>query len=45
MKIYFAKEKSGGEWEAIRMGFGGFEEEGIKKAIEVFSKIWYSCLK
>ncbi len=45
MKIYFAKAKSGGEWEAIRMGFGGFEEDEIKKAIEVFSQVWYSCLK
>ncbi len=45
MKIYFAKDKSGGEWEAIRMGFGGFEEHEIEKAIEVFSQVWYSCLK
>ncbi|NQY92918.1 MAG: PLP-dependent aminotransferase family protein [Campylobacteraceae bacterium] len=45
MKNYFAKAKSGGEWEAIRMGFGGFEEDKIEKAIEVFSKIWHNCLK
>jgi len=45
MKIYFAKAKSGGEWEAIRMGFGGFEEKEIEKAIEVFSQVWHSCLK
>jgi len=44
LKIYFAKEKAGGEWQAIRMGFGGFEEDEIEKAIEAFSKVWHQCL-
>jgi GntR family transcriptional regulator/MocR family aminotransferase len=44
IKLYFAKEKSGGEWEAIRMGFGGFTESEIKKAIEIFSNIWFQCI-
>jgi GntR family transcriptional regulator / MocR family aminotransferase len=36
IKIYFTK----GDWKRIRMGFGGFKEEEIEKAIEAFSKIW-----
>lgn len=44
IKLYFAKEKSGGEWEAIRMGFGGFNEDEIVKAIKVFRMIWDKCL-
>ncbi len=38
--IYLAKERSGGEFEAVRMGFGGFKLEEIEEAIEAFSKIW-----
>jgi GntR family transcriptional regulator/MocR family aminotransferase len=46
IKLYFAKERSGGEFEAIRLGFGGFSEEGIIEAMEAFSKIWHkSCIK
>jgi len=40
IKLYFAKERSGGDFEAIRMGFGGFSEDEILKAVEAFSKIW-----
>ncbi len=43
IKIYFTKDVSGGNWDAIRMGFGGFEEE-IPKAIKLFSKIWFQSL-
>lgn len=39
MKLYFAKENSGGEWDAIRMGFGGFEMEEIEPAVKAFAKI------
>ena len=45
IKIYFAKERCGGEFEAIRMGFGGFGLDEIQEAVEAFSEIWWeSCL-
>lgn len=44
IKIYLAKERSGGNYEAIRMGFGGFGEEELVEAIEIFSKIWKESL-
>ena len=40
IKLYFAKERSGGEFEAIRMGFGGFSEEELVEAIEAFVELW-----
>lgn len=43
IKIYFAKERSGGDFEAIRMGFGGFLLEELEEAIEAFSKIWHQA--
>jgi len=44
IKIYLAKEKSGGEFEAIRMGFGGFSQEALKEAVEVFGGVWRECV-
>ena len=41
IKIYFAKNNSGGDWDAIRMGFGGLKYEEIVPAIEIFSNIWH----
>lgn len=41
IKIYFAKDVSGGDWDAIRMGFGGLKEEEIENAVNLFSKIWF----
>jgi len=38
--IYLAKERSGGDYEAVRMGFGGFKFNEIDGAIEAFSKVW-----
>ncbi len=38
--IYLAKERSGGEFEAVRMGFGGFRLEEIDMAVEEFAKYW-----
>ena len=38
--IYLAKERSGGEFEALRMGFGGFRLEEIDEAVKAFSAIW-----
>ena len=40
IKLYFAKERSGGDFEAIRMGFGGFMLSEFEDAIEAFSIIW-----
>ena len=40
IKIYLAKERCGGEFEAVRMGFGGLSEEEVLEGVEVFSKIW-----
>jgi len=44
IKLYFAKERSGGEFEAIRMGFGGFSQDELKEAIEQFAKVWHKSL-
>ena len=41
IKIYLAKERCGGEWEAVRMGFGGLSLEEIPQAIECFSEVWH----
>jgi len=38
--IYLAKERSGGDYEAVRMGFGGFRLCEIESAIEAFAKVW-----
>ena len=45
IKVYLSKERSGGDFEAIRMGFGGFEEKELEKAIIAFSNVWYQALK
>ena len=43
IKLYFAKERSRGDFEAIRMGFGGFSEDELVEAIEVFVGVWEKC--
>ncbi len=45
IKLYFASDISNGEWEAIRMGFGGFMEDEIEEAVKAFSQIWYKAFK
>lgn len=40
IKLYAAKENSGGEWDALRMGFGGFEMEEIEPAVKAFAEIF-----
>jgi GntR family transcriptional regulator/MocR family aminotransferase len=40
IKIYLAKERSGGDFEAVRMGFGGFRLDEIDEAVKIFSKVW-----
>ena len=42
--IYLAKERSGGEFEAVRMGFGGFKLEEIDEAVKAFSLVWKEIL-
>ena len=44
IKIYLAKERSGGDFEAIRMGFGGFTQDELKDAVAMFGKVWRECL-
>ena len=44
IKLYFAKERCGGDFEAIRMGFGGFNENKLEEAIKVFTSIWYKSV-
>jgi len=38
--IYLAKERSGGAYEAVRMGFGGFRVEEIDDAVRAFADVW-----
>ena len=45
IKLYLAKERSGGEFEAIRMGFGGFSEEQIVDAVDAFCLVWERALR
>lgn len=40
MKLYFTNDCSLIEWEAIRMGFGGFEMEEIEPAVEAFAEVF-----
>ncbi len=44
IKIYFAKNNCGGDWNAIRMGFGGLLENEIENAVKIFSKIWFESI-
>lgn len=40
IKVYYAKDKTNGKWQAMMMGFGGFKEEQIEEAINAFTSIW-----
>jgi len=42
--IYLAKERSGGDFEAVRMGFGGFRLDEIEGAVEVFAGVWATTI-
>lgn len=44
IKLYYAKERSGGSFEALRMGFGGFDEEKLLEAIDAFAHIWHQAI-
>ena len=43
IKLYFAKDVCGGDWDAIRMGFAVFKEEELEPALEMFSRIWHEA--
>ena len=43
IKIYLMKEKSGGNIEALRLGFGGLSLDEIPKAINEVKNIWNQC--
>ena len=43
IKLYFAKDVCGGDWDAIRMGFAVFNEEELEPALEMFSRIWHEA--
>jgi GntR family transcriptional regulator/MocR family aminotransferase len=45
IKLYFTKERSGTEFEALRLGFGGFSNSQLKEAIEQLSHIWHKAIK
>ncbi|HHD79139.1 MAG TPA: PLP-dependent aminotransferase family protein, partial [Epsilonproteobacteria bacterium] len=40
IKIYLAKERSGGDFEALRMGFGGFRLNEIDGVVEAFARVF-----
>jgi GntR family transcriptional regulator/MocR family aminotransferase len=44
LKISFVTKDVVSDFEAIRLGFGGFTMEEIPKAIEVLKKIWMRCM-
>lgn len=44
IKLYFAKPRSGGNYQALMIGFGGINEEQIEDAVSILSKIWKKCL-
>lgn len=44
IKLYFARDVSGGEWNAIRMGFGGFDEIQMHEAMDIFAEIWHEAI-
>ncbi len=44
IKLYFAKERSGGDFEAIRMGFGGFSNNELVEAVNTFALVWKEAI-
>jgi len=40
IKLYMARERSGGKYEAIRMGFGGFSLSELEEAVAAFGEAW-----
>ncbi|WP_263832660.1 PLP-dependent aminotransferase family protein [Sulfurospirillum oryzae] len=44
VKLYLGSDDYGDAWEAIKMGFGGLQEEEIEDAILLLKKIWLRTL-
>jgi GntR family transcriptional regulator/MocR family aminotransferase len=44
IKLYLAKERSGGEFEALRMGFGRFSEASLVEAVTAFGEVWHQLI-
>ena len=44
IKLHYARDRTGGEFNALMMGFGGFKEDELKKSLELFSKLWLQCI-
>ena len=40
IKLYLSSRTNGGDWEAVRMGFGGFREDEIEEAINIFNSLF-----
>jgi len=44
IKLHFVKKRCGDEWNALMMGFGGFNDQQMKEAVKEFSKAWFSSI-
>lgn len=44
MRLYCASDLYGETWEAIRMGFGGLQENQIRDAIQLLKTVWLEAL-
>lgn len=44
IKIHLAKPRVGGDWQGIMMGFGGFKENELENALELFTKVWRKAI-
>ena len=44
MKLYCASDLYGETWEAIRMGFGGLQEDQIAASIQLLKTLWCEAL-
>lgn len=40
LKLYYTNDCSLMGWEAVRMGFGGFETHEIEPAVKAFAEVW-----
>ena len=43
IRLYLASDFYGEEWEALRMGFGGLDEEAIDDGVVEVAALWRSC--
>ena len=45
IKVYLTKSRSGGVFEAARMGFGSFKLEELEEAVVAFSQVWFEAFE